>query len=506
MTKFILSSVMLCLLTWLLKTEIKIAIEALFSIVFIVFQTIEFSLNDLKQRTRIGPPFNISLSRNLIGLAWYGILLCLMIAAIIGNYSLLKARLEAIMPFEIGGDNQFLGLSGIIAILITFAEIVISWLLLEGWSNPEFLRTDIDPIKSERSYSFVRALSILPWVMFFFILGVDIVINYHGTYVLTKSALSSTIMALLTTILSMVFSLISFFCIMPLFIMKIALLRHILSFLIECLAFIVFLIHGLLTNIMRFLISSIEILAKIGETISKPFKRLNNQWQVEKLPVPAKIIIALLLIGLLSFAWSYQKLTISKKCIVVLLDLTGSFGYFSESSKHVDNVIKELMPGDEIYILSITETSFYDKNILFKASMPLPKYTNELYSDVYRADIDSIRAEYSHGWKEVVTNLKTNAKKTDVMGGIGYATLVFNSSQLNHRYLLIFSDLEDNVLENCDTRLDGVKVWCLYVEHSDFERYKEKENFWRQYFRKAGVKEEEIIIKIPAQSPGIKIK
>ncbi|MBA7637188.1 hypothetical protein ES703_44823 [subsurface metagenome] len=452
------------------------------------------------------PPFNMPLSRNLIRLVWYGILVTGMVIAVIGNYGLLKSRLEAFIPFAISEQNSFFSLSGIIAILITFAEVVMCWILLEGWTNPAFFRVDIDTIKSERPLSFTKAMFIVSCIMYVLIIGVDIAVAYQGNFIQTNSIFSSIVMVLLTIALSVTFGFLSFFCLVPFFIMVVAFLRNILSFIIECLAFVTFLIHGLLNNIMNFALSAIDVLAKIGEGTMKPFKNLQNKYTGEKLPIPAKIIIALVLIGMLSLAWSSQQLIISKKCIVVLVDLTGSFDYSRESFDHTDNIINALMPGDEIYILSITATSFYDKNLLFNASIPLPKYTSELYSEKYRAHFDSIRGELSHRWGKVVKNLRTDARKTDVMGGISYALLIFNNSKSKHKYLVIYSDLEDNVAGTGDVRLNGVRVWCLYVEHKDFEKYKEKENSWRQYFKRAGVEEKNIIIRIPAQSSEIKIK
>lgn len=506
MIRIVLYAVVLSFYVWLLKVEIKSAIEAFFKTILVIFQTLEYALSDLKQRTRMAQFIDIPLSRNLVAIFWNGLMIALMILAITGNYVLLKGRLEAFTPFEITEDDSFLTKSDIVAILVTFTEIVACFFILEAWSDRSFLRNDLDPVKPERPSSFVSAMWIAFVAIYLFTLGVDMAITYYGNFLQTNSTLSSLLMTLVTFILSCCFGLISFFCLMPFLIRVVTLLRNILSLAIECLAYVVFLVHGLINNSLNFILSVIEILAKIGDAMVKPFRKIQHKYIGESLPVPVKIAIVLGLIGLLSFAWSSQQLTISKKCVVLLLDLTGSFGHLSESCEAIETIIGDLMLGDELHVLSINATSFFDRNLLFTTYMPLPKYTNQLYSKEYYSYIDSIRNEHSMRWRKIAKNLKTDAQSTDIMGGIAYSTLIFASSKSKHKYLVIYSDLEDNVAQQCNVRLDSVRVWCLYVEHSDFNKYREKEKLWREYFKRAGIEEKDIFIRIPAQSSGIQIK
>lgn len=486
----------------ILEEELKAVIKSGFKVVFIVVETLASFLYDLKQRITLSPPYNIPLIKCLAGTIGYGILLSGMVAAIIANLSLLRTRLEAAVSFPF--EESLLTRPIILGVLITFVETVFFYFTLESWVNPSFLKKDAYQIP-DRPRSFCRIIPALFVLLLLLVLTIDVYVTFKGSEILMNSTSHALTMSVFTVALSLSFGIISFFCLKPFYVMIISLLRNIVSALIDFLSLIIILIHNFVNNLLFFLLSIIELGAKLGGSMVKPFKKFENNYRSKKLPTPTKII-TVILIGLISLAGSSQRLIISQKCIIVLLDLTGSFDYLDESVQHIDNVIKNLMPGDEIYVLSITGTSFYDKNILFKGDVPLPKYTNELYSEKYRSTVEFVRVEFSNRWKKVAKGLRNNAKETDIIGGIAYAAMIFTNTGSRHNYLAIYSDLERNVSENCCVKLDEIKVWCLYVEHKHVKKYKEKENSWRQYFKKAGIREEDIIIRIPAQSSEITIK
>jgi len=143
---------------------------------------------------------------------------------------------------------------------------------------------------------------------------------------------------------------------------------------------------------------------------------------------------------------------------------------------------------------------------LLNAYIPMPKCTNELYSENYIRGIENTRKKLRQQWQDKVNTITPDAQETDVVGGLLYASTIFANAQAKSNYLIIFSDLEDNVAQKFTGRFNNTRVWCLFVEHKDFKEYSKKVSAWQDFFEKAGVKDKDIIMRIPAQSAGITIE
>jgi hypothetical protein len=281
------------------------------------------------------------------------------------------------------------------------------------------------------------------------------------------------------------------------------LLRNLFSFIIDVIAFIIIITQRALSFIEALIQFLIDVLAKIGKLILLPFKKWLSMPRHAAYPITRIIAMLLLFAGLMTFLWSTPRLSIRKRCTVIVVDMTGSFDYWKESCEGISSIIGEMMPGDRLYVTSITATSFFDTNLLLSAYIAMPKYTNELYSEKYINNIETARKKYQKEWEEKVNAITPDAQATDLVGAMLYASMIFANAQAKSNCLIVYSDLEDNVAQKFTGRFDNTRVWCLFVEHKHFEEYSKKVSAWRDFFEKAGVEEKDIIIRIPAQSAGI---
>lgn len=506
MLNIIILSIAAAILIGLNKDEVKSLIKKLFDTVISYAEIFGTICNNLKQRQQLPPPFNLSFLRSLIGVIGYGLLCVGMVWCIYANWALLRTRFEACMPFP--WEDTLLALPGILAILITFLETVFFYYTLESWGDESFLQSDyaLDGAIKERSISLRKTAPIIFAACVILALAVDVYVTYRGSVILMGSGTDAVFMCLQTVALSLCFGFVSYLGLKPFYVNLMCLLRNLFSFTVDVIAFIIIIAHRALGNVGALIQLLIEVLAKIGQLILLPFKKWLSMPRYEAYPVKRIIAILLLFAGLMTFLWSAPRLSVRKRCTVILVDMTGSFDYWSESCEGISSIIGEMMPGDRLYVTGITATSFFDDNLLLNAYIPMPKYTNELYSEKYIRDIENTRYKLQKQWEAKVNTITPDAQATDVVGAMLYASTIFANAQAKSNCLIVYSDLEDNVAQKFTGRFNDARVWCLYVEHKDFKEYSKKVSAWKEFFEKAGVKEKDIIIRIPAQSTGITIE
>lgn len=506
MRNIIILSVAAAILIGLNKDEVKELIKKLFDTIRSYTEIFGTICNNLKQRQQLPPPFNLSFLRSLAGVIGYGLLCIGMVWCIYANWALLRTRFEAAMPFPF--EDTPLALPGILAILITFLETVFFYLTLESWGDESFLQSDyaLDGAIKKRTPSLRKAAPIIFAVLVIVTLAVDVYVTYRGSVLLMGSGADAVFMCLQTVALSLCFGFVSYLGVKPFYVNLMCLLRNLFSFTVDVIAFIIIIAHKALGSVGALVQLLIDMLAKIGQLILLPFKKWLSMPRHDAYPVTRIIAILLLFAGLMTFLWSAPRLSVRKRCTVIVVDMTGSFDYWKESCEGISSIIGEMMPGDRLYVTGITATSFFDGNLLLNAYIPMPKYTNELYSEKYISGIENARKKLQQQWQDKVNTITPDAQETDVVGGLLYASTIFANAQAKSNYLIIFSDLEDNVAQKFTGRFDNTRVWCLFVEHKDFKEYSKKVSAWQDFFEKAGVKDKDIIMRIPAQSAGITIE
>lgn len=157
-----------------------------------------------------------------------------------------------------------------------------------------------------------------------------------------------------------------------------------------------------------------------------------------------------------------------------------------------------LMPGDTLKVVGITESSFTKPYILLEGRVSFNKGS---FGEVVARD----KLRLLQTWQKL--NLKPSAMMSDILGSLNFASNLFQS-QDQQKKLIIFSDmrhytreldLESPKVINIEAAmkqvvknglvapLAGVKIWCVGV-HSvgrTPEYWKSLKAFWTEYFRQS---------------------
>lgn len=190
-------------------------------------------------------------------------------------------------------------------------------------------------------------------------------------------------------------------------------------------------------------------------------------------------------------AFSYQAKT---KSVCIVIDLSASYtGWLEKAERSMKKKILPFIQScDEITVLAISDSSFDEKkSIIFEAKMPKKRNWADKRA---LAICGIIRQECI---KALELRLKERYSRTDIWRSLFYAGLVLeNTKPENEKYLILFSDLDNNVKsENRDILcLKNVNVYALNVTHGDSDRdYLAKCLKWKEIFKNAGCKEAKIL-------------
>lgn len=177
-----------------------------------------------------------------------------------------------------------------------------------------------------------------------------------------------------------------------------------------------------------------------------------------------------------------------------LYDETGSMPpvNLEEGKKYTkEEIIPSMQPGDKFILAKISKNSFDADYVDYKvySLWESPTYTPDKRTKAHNdsvlkelmADIDSVRVR-----KENVI--------TDVGGALYKAEQTFSADSLAEKWLIIFSDLENNVVRHLKLSLKGVRVYALFVSHKyrecakcdEIQAWQAKQEYWTKTFHKAG--------------------
>lgn len=178
------------------------------------------------------------------------------------------------------------------------------------------------------------------------------------------------------------------------------------------------------------------------------------------------------------------------KFIIVVFDQTGSMpkdDLEAGKSYTVKYIAPALTEGDKLGIGAITSSSFgYRIEVI---SLPVSKVYLDLGNDkVITAIKDSITAR-------IAVIRICDYSRTDIYGQIASVAQIFLEDTLSEKYLIIISDMEDNVArENImdNVSLKGVRVYVFYASHKfrnipdDVLAWQAKQEYWHGLFHKIG--------------------
>ena len=170
--------------------------------------------------------------------------------------------------------------------------------------------------------------------------------------------------------------------------------------------------------------------------------------------------------------------------VYMLLDTSGTYARELEKAQGIINyLLGTLQPGDSMAVARIDTGSFSEKDIIGKVTFDgRPSVANQ-QKRTFAADIN-----------DFVSTVK-GSRFTDITGGILQATEYLNETGAARKYILIFSDLQEELKEgyirDIPIQVDGFKVIALNVtklrtDNVDPREYLDRLEDWRRRVEEAG--------------------
>ncbi len=195
-----------------------------------------------------------------------------------------------------------------------------------------------------------------------------------------------------------------------------------------------------------------------------------------------KFMVAALVLGLMIAGCSDPKTR--SKGVYMLLDTSGTYALELKKAQSILNyLLGVLQPGDTLAVARIDTGSFSEKDIIAKVTFDeRPSVAN----NQKRAFLENINT--------FVTTVQ-NSRYTDISGGILQAIEYLNEQGTGGKYILIFSDLKQDLAKgykrDLPFELDGFDVIALNVtklraDNLDPKEYQDRVDQWRADVEKGG--------------------
>ncbi|MFQ5465572.1 MAG: VWA domain-containing protein [Thermodesulfobacteriota bacterium] len=164
--------------------------------------------------------------------------------------------------------------------------------------------------------------------------------------------------------------------------------------------------------------------------------------------------------------------------VYMLLDTSGTY---SKELKKANTIVKYLLgtlqPGDSLAVARIDSGSFSEKDIVGKATF-----------DVRPSASNAQKREFSRRIDQFVTTVR-GSSNTDISGGVLQAVEFLNETGAGKKYILIFSDLEEDLVagqvRDFPIDFDGFYVVALNVtklrsDNVDPRDYMKRLEMWQK--------------------------
>jgi len=172
------------------------------------------------------------------------------------------------------------------------------------------------------------------------------------------------------------------------------------------------------------------------------------------------------------------------RAVYMLLDTSGTYAQEIEKARAIANyLLGSLTTGDSLGLARIDSASFSEKDIVAKVSFDdRPSYANQQ------------KREFRRNLDDFVATVR-GAPHTDITGGILQASEWLNETGAGHRYVLIFSDLDEDLAEgyvrDFAINLTGIHVVALNVtklrsDQIDPREYLERLASWEKRVTEGG--------------------
>ncbi len=195
------------------------------------------------------------------------------------------------------------------------------------------------------------------------------------------------------------------------------------------------------------------------------------------------IAAALLTTTLLITACSETKP--NNRAVYLLLDTSGTYtAELAKAQAIMNYLLATLDSGDSIAIARIDSGSFSEKDIIAKATF-----------DIRPSTANDQKRLFKHKVDDFVATVKFGSRNTDITGGLIQASDFINETKAGDKYVLIFSDLEEDLqkghIRNFPIDVQGIQVVALNVtklrsDNVDPREYKQRLVNWQTRVEQGG--------------------
>lgn len=175
----------------------------------------------------------------------------------------------------------------------------------------------------------------------------------------------------------------------------------------------------------------------------------------------------------------------NQRAVFLLLDTSGTYTEEMGKAQSIINyLLATLDSGDSIAIARIDSGSFSEKDIIASTTFDSRPSTTNDQKRAFKASIDKF-----------VTATKRGSRHTDITGGVLQASEYLTETGAGEKYVLIFSDLEEDLkkghIRDFPLSLPGIHVVALNVtklrsDNIDPRDYLKRLDLWEKRVTKAG--------------------
>lgn len=175
----------------------------------------------------------------------------------------------------------------------------------------------------------------------------------------------------------------------------------------------------------------------------------------------------------------------NSRAVYLLVDTSGTYTKELDKAQAIMNyLLATLDSGDSIAIAKIDSGSFTEKDIVAKATFDAKPSTTNSQKRAFKAKVD-----------EFVASTKKGSSKTDISGGVLQATEYLAETGAGEKYIMIFSDLEEDLPEGWvrdfvipmeDVKVVALNVTKLRSDNIDPRDYQNRLAAWQKRVDEGG--------------------
>jgi len=176
--------------------------------------------------------------------------------------------------------------------------------------------------------------------------------------------------------------------------------------------------------------------------------------------------------------------TPDNKAVFMLLDTSGTYTQeLGKAQKIINYLLGNLNSGDSMAVARIDSGSFSEKDIISKVTFDAKPSTTNAQKRVFKRTID-----------EFISSVKS-ASYTDISGGVLQASEYLNETSAKQKYILVFSDLEEDLVKGhirnfqiplVDIKVIAINVTKLRSDNVDPREYLKRVDMWEKRVNDGG--------------------